>query len=143
MCLIDDDHKELGEVCTAFRRAIIESDAMSLCIMLKDFPFGACGAASELLAKYLKNQGYGEFYYVLGERDGHSHAWLGQNGLIIDITLNQFEDYECAVFVSKSLIFHKLFEGEKLYPAGYLSTYFAAPELSAAFISILSRLRGS
>ncbi len=141
MCLIDDNHKELGNMCIAFRRAIIESNVKSLYIMLKYFPFGACGAASELLAKYLENNKYGKFNYILGEHNGYSHAWLEQNGVIIDITLDQFEDYECPIFVSSSIHIHSKFNGEYRYEAGNLSAYNDGGQIHSAFTEIQRSLR--
>lgn len=58
------------------------------------FPRGCCGDVASLLAAYLKDQGLGIFAYVSGmrESDGASHAWLEQDGLIMDATADQFSD---------------------------------------------------
>lgn len=59
------------------------------------FPRGCCGTVSELLAAFLKDQGHGNWTYVCGIRRGDSdqnvtHAWLEQEGCIIDVTRDQF-----------------------------------------------------
>ena len=140
MRFVDRDHEELGQLCAAFRRAVVECDAVSSCVMLEDFPFGSCGAASELLAQYLEDNGYGAFDYVLGEDGGQSHAWLEQDGLIVDITLDQFEDYDCAVFVSECVHVHSRFNGVALYVAGDLSAYASSDGLVAAYRAICDYL---
>lgn len=65
-------------------------------VYIERFPCGACGHCSELLALYLLDR-FGitadyvcrEFYSDAGERET-SHAWLEWNGLIIDISGDQF-----------------------------------------------------
>ena len=63
---------------------------------ITDFPRGACGHASEMLGRYLRSTLGIEPEYVLRDfysSDGEwlgGHAWLEWNGLIIDITGDQF-----------------------------------------------------
>lgn len=65
-------------------------------VYIESFPRGACGHCAELLALYLQRQ-LGitpdyvckTFYGPDGTRDT-SHAWLEWNGLIIDISGDQF-----------------------------------------------------
>jgi hypothetical protein len=59
------------------------------------FPKACCGDTSNLLAAYLAEHGFHDFTYVMGyfkKSGGPSHAWLDGNGLIIDITSDQFSD---------------------------------------------------
>ena len=93
----------------------------NLYITLKDFPNGACGDASYLLAKFLKENGCGNFEYVLGERtvDFHSHAWLEKNGVIVDITADQFDDKDCHVLVTTDKSWHNQFEEEDRHVADF------------------------
>lgn len=42
--------------------------------------------------RLLEHRGIGEFFYVCGMKDGASHAWLEVDGLIVDITGDQFPD---------------------------------------------------
>ena len=59
---------------------------------IQGFPRGCCGIISELMGDYLNTVGIGEFFYVCGMKDGASHAWLEVDGLIVDITGDQFAD---------------------------------------------------
>lgn len=65
---------------------------------LRDFPHGCCGAISELLGEHLNSLDIGEFYYICGDKDDDSHAWLEVYGLVVDITADQFEG-RSAVYV--------------------------------------------
>lgn len=84
--------REIRTLATAFRGAFAVADRARLFITLRDFPRGACGDASLLVAHLLLEQGLGEFDYVLGRYGDASHAWLQQGALIVDITADQFPD---------------------------------------------------
>ncbi|WP_073664360.1 hypothetical protein [Pseudomonas aeruginosa] len=58
---------------------------------LETFPSGCCCAVSVLLGDYLKRQLCLPAEYVQGIRDGDSHGWIELNGIVIDITSDQFE----------------------------------------------------
>lgn len=87
-----------------------------------DFPSGCCGVVSELLARYLLQNGI-ETTYICGTyRDGSfedmcSHAWLvyGDN-FIVDITGDQFKynslflNYDKSVYVGPENDFYRLFD---------------------------------
>ena len=110
--LIDLEIDDLFKHVSAFRAAIIKANPVTfLLIGLHNFPLGACGDTASLLAKYLAENGYGDFDYVAGERKGRSHAWLERAGLIVDITGDQFEDQEAAVIVTKDHGWHSSFNG--------------------------------
>jgi len=96
-------------------------DKSSLCITLKSFPNGACGDVSYLLAKYLEESGCGKFDYVLGKRrpNSHSHTWLEQNGVIIDITADQFEGISTEVLVTTDRSWHLQFKEEDRHVADF------------------------
>ena len=111
--MIDTDKDNLAELAARFRAAIIKADPATLpLVTLQNFPRGACGDAILLLAKYLQENKCGDFYYVLGEREDHSHAWLQRDSLIIDITADQFEDQKTPVIVTEDHSWHSLFNGE-------------------------------
>lgn len=80
-----------------------KTDRDRLAIGLSMFPRGACGDTSLLLGAALKDQGLGTFRYVCGSnsQDGQfeSHAWLHSDGIIVDITADQFNDGMPSVFV--------------------------------------------
>lgn len=85
------------------------------------FPCGCCGDASELLAQYLLEHGIrstyvcGNRYFDDPEEGTQSHAWLRVDGLIIDITGDQFCDrisyynYDQRVYIGPGDAFHDLF----------------------------------
>ena len=61
----------------------------------RGFPTGRCGYTSELLAKWLHENGL-ETLYMSGQHgygwDSQNHAWLETyDGLVIDITRDQFK----------------------------------------------------
>lgn len=76
---------------TRFRRAIEATRPHPT--SFGSFPTGACGAVCELLGDYLRDSGLGDWLYVMGLRatdNGGTHAWLERDGILIDITGDQF-----------------------------------------------------
>jgi hypothetical protein len=59
---------------------------------LPSFPLGWCGTVCDLLEEHLRREGLGTFESICGERRHpyQSHAWLTRDGLIVDITADQF-----------------------------------------------------
>jgi hypothetical protein len=89
------------ELATSFRLAVeIVVETGNVPMHIQGFPRGCCGIISELMGDYLNTVGIGEFFYVCGMRDGASHAWLEINGLIVDITGDQFPD-RLGIYVDK------------------------------------------
>lgn len=87
-----------------------------------DFPSGCCGDTSEVLQVILYNKLGIATEYVTGIHysaegtssisNGASHAWLEFDGIIIDITADQFNDrgfQNEAIIVTESSSFHDLF----------------------------------
>ena len=136
---------ELKAIATRFRRAIEETDRGNLPIQFKNFPAGACGDTSLLLGFYLKQQGAGAWDYVSGMRgegDGrHSHAWIKQGDIIIDITADQFDEIEAPVIVTNASPWHDSFDTEILHEADF-HVYDQATiiMLSSAYANILDTL---
>lgn len=97
-------------------RAVLESLAPSLPIGLAEFPRGACGDTSLLLGTLLVDHGVAGFEYICGDRGSHddgtwtSHAWLHRDGLVIDITADQFDDGPGPVIVSSDSAWHRGFD---------------------------------
>ena len=87
-------------------------------IQFENYPAGSCGAASELLAEYLHSKGFGIFSYVSVGNNGSSHAWLEQDGLIIDITAGQFEGSSEAFRVTKETGWYEKFQERRSIPNG-------------------------
>lgn len=90
-------------------------------ILFRRFPKGCCGDASVLLGHYLLENGI-ETDYVCGTYygddtfDRQSHAWLQINGIVIDVTGDQFQNdktflnYSEPVFIGEPGKFYDLFE---------------------------------
>jgi hypothetical protein len=112
---MNTEHLEcIRERATAFRAAIEACDKNRLCISFQEYPLGSCGDASSLLGKYLTDSGLGSFRYVAGEymsgEDYQSHAWVEQDGLIIDITADQFTDVNTPVWLTTERHWHNQFD---------------------------------
>jgi hypothetical protein len=43
-------------------------------------------------------------------RNDHSHVWIEQNGLIVDVTADQFDDVDDPVIVTRDGAWHSEFE---------------------------------
>jgi hypothetical protein len=104
------DLSEIRELATRFREAIERCPREHLPITFADFPRGACGDATLLLANHLERNGHTGFVYVLGARNGGSHAWLRRDALIVDITADQFEDQFQSVIVDTLSNWHASFD---------------------------------
>lgn len=118
-----DKYNQLVEECTKFRAAIEECKYNIGIDWFKHFPLGCCQDTSLILAKYLHAKGFGISYVVSGWRGRKSHAWLELDGVIIDITADQFEEVSEKVIVTKKSKFHNSFEDkEKPVPYNQLLT---------------------
>jgi len=109
--------RHLKDIATDFRKALVavvqeNTEAQLFGFPICEFPRGACGEASMLLATYYREQHCGAFEYYFGIRNGRSHAWLGRGNLIIDITADQFEDEDRPVIVTTDHSWHNQFRGE-------------------------------
>jgi hypothetical protein len=98
------------------------------------FPTGACMDASDLLGTYLSERGYGTFERVCGERrDPHdatsrqTHAWLERDGLIIDITADQFAEVPALVIAAEGSAWHRGWTETSRQPADFRSA--GSPEM--------------
>ncbi|CAN7705915.1 hypothetical protein [Mesorhizobium sp. LjNodule214] len=102
--------EHIRECAQRVRAALARLKPEELPIGLKLFPRGACGDACLILGAALQDKALGNFRYVCGltHKDGgnESHAWLVGEGLIIDITADQFMDGMPAVFVESASDWH-------------------------------------
>lgn len=94
-----------------------ESLASSKHSLLRGFPTGSCGVASEIVGRILKETFSCEGYYVCGRShmlygEEQSHAWIETNGYLIDVTYDQFKDTGLSGLV---------FEGATDWHRGFLS----------------------
>lgn len=90
-------HYEIKSAALQFRLAIEGTEKESLSAGLRRFPWGACGDASLLLARYLQDRGFGPCVILRSEQP--SHIWLRSGDLIIDITADQFAGFDSGLFV--------------------------------------------
>lgn len=76
------------------------------------FLLGWCTTASILLGEHLRESGLGDFHTRSGIRCdlgvNQSHAWLNRDGLIVDITADQFDETKEAVIVSRDSPWHRM-----------------------------------
>ena len=85
---------DLSIIAHAFRGALdAQKCAGSLPLHMQQFPTRCCGVISELLGHYLNVSGFKADFVC-----GAGHAWLECEGVVIDITGDQFEGRP-AVFV--------------------------------------------
>jgi hypothetical protein len=108
------DIARLASLATSFRAAIEKCGPNELTPDFGEFPRGSCGDTSLLLGTYLKEQGAGAFTYVNGGRgvspDRCYHGWLEAEGVIVDITADQFPEMnEQPVIVATHSAWHEKF----------------------------------
>lgn len=119
-------HEEkLRAAACRFRSALESHDLELLPELCEPFPSGWCGDAAPLLSQYLTDSGLGDFDYVCGEtqevdpaESPQSHAWLEQDGFIIDITADQFPEIGEAVMITRDRTWHSQFIECSRYLAG-------------------------
>ena len=101
------------EAVTKVRRVMEKNHNQFPNISFQYFPTGACAPMSDIIAKYLISNGYSGVEFVYGYRKKQPHAWIEIDNLIVDITSDQFEDGQGAVFVSRERNFHDRFTGQR------------------------------
>ena len=105
----------LRTLATQFRTAICATDPSEVDpevrFIVATFPKGACGEVCFLLGHYLRENGFPEAEYVNGIRhfDGESHAWIETEGIIVDITGDQFAEVVDEVVVTLDPTWHRQF----------------------------------
>ena len=109
-------HELVRSVADAVRRAIESVPTRELPITFSSFPRGACGDTALVLGTYFEEDcGLKGFEYVSGDRGSKaedtwsSHAWLEREGLVVDITADQFADAPSAVIVELASPWHANF----------------------------------
>lgn len=116
----DDAHQSFGRKCPidwlqvfvrVFRNAF---DAVDLSdapgVALRHFPNGCCGWASLFIGRYLASRGIVSIRVnaTKGRKHSLSHEWIEVDGIVLDITLDQFSAH---------------------YPKARLPTAYAGPRL--------------
>ncbi|WP_342439962.1 hypothetical protein NSS79_15140 [Paenibacillus sp. FSL L8-0436] len=107
-------HRKISDSAILFRRTIEQMDItefpQSGCF--ERSPLGCCGDCSKLMTKYLLEQHYVKALYVWGMRGEQSHAWLEYDGLIIDITADQFDEVTEPVIITIDRAWYSQLEGQ-------------------------------
>ena len=111
---------EVRDAASRFRRAFESSNDLHT-ITFDDFPHGACGDAAVLVGQYLEDCGLGIWMYWSGVAPAPkcSHGWVEQDGLIVDITADQYPDVEEAVIVTTDRSWHSHFDPAPDHPANF------------------------
>jgi hypothetical protein len=103
----------LKKLAAQFRAAIESCPKDLLPIRFARFPFGSCGDTCLLLSKWLEEKGQSGFVYVEGIRgkgsNVQSHAWLERDGIVVDITGDQFGPDQPSVYVGPRSPLHNAF----------------------------------
>lgn len=87
---------------------------------MEAFPRGACGDCSLIMGTYLLKNGFRNVEYVVGVDKGEqSHAWLECDGVIVDITADQFGSGIEPIIVTKDKTWHSRFLGQKRESCDY------------------------
>jgi hypothetical protein len=108
---------DLRALATRFRNAIRATDPAEVDpevrFIVAGFPKGSCGEVCLLLGHYLRENGFPAAEYVNGirPRDGESHAWIENDGIIVDITADQFAEIADPVLVTVDRDWHDEFTG--------------------------------
>ncbi|MCB5205767.1 hypothetical protein [Methylovorus mays] len=108
----------INQLATGMRMAIESIPKDKLPLPMSHFPKGACGDATLLLGAYFADNGITEFQYVCGERGvkedrtWSTHAWLESEGLVVDITADQFEEIDEKVIVAYGSPWHSQLDGK-------------------------------
>jgi len=133
--------EEIRKAATRFRDAIVAHKGEISLISFQEFPLGACGDASLLLARYLHEAGMGDWEYVNGWKDGRAHAWLQQGDLIVDITADQFVESKRPVIVTENNEWHGQFQVQRRRPVDYRFRFESNhEEFETAYRTILKSL---
>lgn len=100
-------------------RQVLEDHHMEISpTFFGNFPSAACGNTSDLLSRWLQSNGFEGVKRVFGKRGQVSHGWLEWNGIIIDITSDQFEDGLGAVYIGTDRTFHDTFLNQRYSEPG-------------------------
>lgn len=135
--------QELHAICVAFRDAIEQCAPATLTPQMAHFPRGACDDTALLLARRLREAGYGPLQLRYA-RYGHDeipagHAWLRLGDIDLDITADQFSDQAAKVIVARASSWHAGLRRVDDQEADY--TRYGAPDVrrfDAAYRAIIA-----
>ena len=106
-----DDVEAVRAAATRFRSALEHTQGL-VHRQVHGFPRGACGDSAVLLGQYLQDCGFGiwTFNGRSSAHDDSTHAWIERDGLIVDVTADQFDDVDDAVIVTRDRAWHSEFK---------------------------------
>lgn len=133
----------LRGIASKFRESILAVNPADRPSSLENFPLGSCGDSTDLLASHLEETGFGASDYVLGMKKGASHAWLQIEGLIVDITADQFEDGPGQVVVVPQSDWHDGWSARSERRAGLRHTSGPTSPTLRRFLSLLGSITES
>lgn len=139
-----DKYNQIVEECIKFRVAVEECINDIGMEWFNHFPLGCCLDTSLMLAKYFHAKGFGISELVSGCRENKSHAWLELDGLIIDITADQFDEVSEKIIVTKESEFHDSFNYERkrnAYNKSLTGSNFGDAYLFSAYPVICSHIK--
>lgn len=113
------DVKDLIDACKTVRLAAQQIFEENKLPYFPPFPHGWCGCVSRVLGAWLKyNFPDDVFYYTCGYYNNGSHAWIEYNGIILDITADQFDRCSEPIIVKavETSTFHKDYVIENTHP---------------------------
>ncbi|SPF44266.1 conserved hypothetical protein [Candidatus Sulfopaludibacter sp. SbA4] len=139
--------EKLRKLAAGFRSAILLTDPAEVDaevrFIVADFPRNVCGAVCFLLGHYLIENGFPTSEYVNGMRaaDRRSHAWIETEGVVVDITADQFLEIADGVVVSTDKSWYDQFSDKRgRRPADFLIYGESSPH-GLAYGPILKNLR--
>jgi hypothetical protein len=113
--MTETDIARVRDIACRFRDALETHAAESAHPGLRNFPRDSCADAVLLLGAYLLDAGLGTFeavggrFATPGAGESRTHAWLDRDGVIVDITADQFPDVTEKVIVTRDPAWHRRF----------------------------------
>ena len=91
----------IRSLSTQLRDAIEQSREWLACVSadFRNFPHGSCSSACFLLGRWLTENGFHDFDYVVLKDGTRSHVWVQNGDLVVDITGDQFGPPVPSVYV--------------------------------------------
>ena len=131
-------------IATDFRNAFEDSDLSKAPGFLPHFPEGCCSWSTWMIGHFLKFEMCHSVEEINAERASLPHAWLSADGIIIDITSDEFEDSEARVIVSRNSDWHKTWSIVETIEIQRIDTYDSigtGPRPSDIYELLVTRLR--
>jgi hypothetical protein len=114
-------------IATDFRNAFEASDLSQAPGFLPHFPEGCCSWTTWMIGHFLKFEMCQPAEEINAERVSPSgtfqHAWLSTDGIIIDITSDEFEDSEARIIFSRDSEWHRSWSIVQVREVQRIDTY--------------------